>query len=164
MCRVKAFLSERHQFVYANNVSSGVPQGSVLGLLLFLICINDISVNLCSTAKHFDCVICRKITSNSGDGVEGSGDGVGFCGRHSPDSVAECLAPQERRHRLQAVFFFHVENVPNEYRVVLPPLPHEVVVINTGFLHCYVGGRRIFEQVSRKWACWPTRYAWGHTR
>ena len=60
MCLIKDFLSNRKQRVVLNghcsswiDVQAGVPQGSILGLLLSLIYIHDLPDNLVSNPKLF---------------------------------------------------------------------------------------------------------------
>ncbi len=70
---VRNFLSNRTQCVVLDgiksgdiNVESGVPQGTVLGPILFLIFINDIPDNIKSNVRLFadDCLVYREINNH----------------------------------------------------------------------------------------------------
>ena len=75
---IQSFLTNRTQRVVVDDtcsspcsVTSGVSQGSVLGPVLFLIYINDITANIQSQLTLFadDCLIYRPINSPEGHAI-----------------------------------------------------------------------------------------------
>ena len=75
---ISSFLHNRTQLVLLDNVKSsttsvdsGVPQGTILGLLLFLFYINDLPENVKANVKLFadDCLLYKEI-NNISDGQD----------------------------------------------------------------------------------------------
>ena len=71
------YLSDRTQYVFINNaisdckaITAGVPQGSVLGPLMFLIFMNDIADNLLSISRLFADDTSMSASSQNNDDIK----------------------------------------------------------------------------------------------
>ena len=76
-CLIESYLSDRQQFVFINNsasslksISIGVPQGSILGPLLFLIYVNDLTNATFCQPRHFADDTCLALNDSSLNALE----------------------------------------------------------------------------------------------
>lgn len=121
---IRNFLSLRQQFTTAGDfnseladVTSGVPQGTVLGPLLFLIYINDLPQSLTSCVRLFadDCVLYRKI-NNPDDHLLLQSDIdriVNWCHKWQMTlNTAKCKLVSFTRKRTNSDFAYSLNNSP----------------------------------------------------
>lgn len=121
-----AYLSKRSQFIEIKNcrspklpLTSGVPQGSVLGPLLFLIYLNDLVEVVPSTVSirlfADDCVVFKDISSaNDHILLQNSICAIGdWCNRwgmllNSEKTVLLCVS----RKKIVSTFLYSIQTVP----------------------------------------------------
>ncbi|PIK59086.1 putative RNA-directed DNA polymerase from mobile element jockey-like [Apostichopus japonicus] len=123
LCWVDAFLSDREQSVVVNGsrsnpskVTSGVPQGSVLGPILFLAYINDIGNAVSSGVRLFadDCV-CYRVIDDVSDGHQLQED-INILGQWAKDwgmsfQPVKCKHYDHYRKRKPVIFNYMLNGV-----------------------------------------------------
>ena len=123
---LKCFLTQRSQQVVLEGtkseeatVASGVPQGTVLGPLLFLIYINDIHDNIDSQMRLFadDCLIHRVIKSDA-DCVKLQNDLSILCGWESEWQMefnkSKCFVLHMSHKKQPIINIYNLEDTPLE--------------------------------------------------
>ena len=107
--RIKLFLSHCKQRVSVNGslITSGVPQGSVLGPVLFLLYINDINNNIQSTIRLFadDSIIYRKNKSETDNNILQS-DLIQL--QSWSKKWQMYVSPNNKQNKTQTTFVFHL--------------------------------------------------------
>lgn len=128
---IQSYLSSRQQCVILNGeashfveVTSGVPQGSVLGPLLFLIFINDIHVNVTSQLRLFadDCAVYTRIKNGEGSGqLQADLDRIEqWCGEWGMQlNVKKCVHVSftRKKNKFDTQYYLSNELVTNENKV-----------------------------------------------